>query len=202
MPQSKLYRALSSEIKALGRTYLNFAPRPVGNYTRRQLSAAAAYTLFAHAEFENFLEGWASLIVEAALDKWRAQRATKPIAHLCTFSDGRNSLSSVPSKDIWNELVFGSVVKQRNVISANNGIKEESVCHLFGPTGFDVRTVDPILLGDLSAFGGLRGDHAHTSHRVQMGNAFDPFSRKVKAESLVILLADFDTQLQGYFRQI
>ncbi|MEW9838105.1 hypothetical protein [Mesorhizobium marinum] len=200
MPQSKLYRALSSEIKALGKTYLSFEPRPSGNYTRRQLSAAAAYTLFAHAEFETFLEEWATLIVEAAHDKWLAQRATKPIAHLCTFADGRAPLSSVPSGDIWNELVINSVVKQRNIIQKNNGIKEQSVCHLFAPTGFDVRNIDPILLGDLSAFGGLRGDHAHKSHRVQIGNAFDPFSRKVKAESLVRLLADFDTQLLDYFR--
>ena len=72
------------------------------------------------------------------------------------------------------------------------------MCSLLAPVGFDIRKIDTVLLGDLSAFGTLRGDHAHQSHRLQIGNSFDPFDRKAKAESLLTLLADLDNELTAY----
>lgn len=198
MPQSKLFRAMSAEIRLLGKTYLNFKARPFGNYTRRQMSAAAAYTIFCHAEFESFLEGWAFAITEFADVNWKAKRSTRPLTHLCTFHEGRKELSSVPPKDIWSEMINKAIKQHRGIISQNNGIKENNVCKLFAPVGFDVRKIDTVLLGDLSAFGAIRGDHAHQSHRLQIGKTFDPFDRQAKAEALLTLLADLDIELNTY----
>jgi hypothetical protein len=198
MSQSKLFRAMNAEIRLLGKTYLNFGARPFGNYTRRQMSAAAAYTIFCHAEFESFLEGWAVTFTDFADSNWKAKQATRPLTHLCTFHEGRKELSSVPSKDVWNEMVDKAIRQHRAVISQNNGIKESNVCKLLGPIGFDVTKIDTVLLADLSAFGTVRGDHAHQSHRLQIGKIFDPFDRQSKANALLTLLEDLDNELTSY----
>jgi hypothetical protein len=200
MPQSKIFRIMHAEIRALGKTYLTFKARPLGNYTRRQLSAAAAYTLFCHAEFENFLEGWANEFTDHAGRNWAAGRPTRPLTHLLTFHEGRSEISEVPKKDVWNEPIVLAIKKHQKVISGNNGIKENNVCKLFAPIGFDVRNIDSILLGDLSAFGAIRGDHAHKSHRIQVSNMFDPFDRQSKVHNLITLLSTFDMELIAYLK--
>lgn len=198
MPESVIFRCLRSELTRLGRTYLNYKARPLGNYTRRQLSAAAAYTIFAHAEFETFFEDWALRLNTYAETRWVAGQATKPLVHLCAFFDGGGAPSSVPAKDVWNEPVRRSLQQHRAAIQGNHGIKEENVCRLLAPVGFDTRTIDAVLLGDLSAFGTLRGAHAHQSHRLQLGTAFDPFGRKAKAEGLLASIVALDRQLVAY----
>jgi hypothetical protein len=198
MPQSKLFRSMSAEVRRLGKTYLNFGARPAGNYTRRQLSAAAAYTMFCHAEFESYLEGWSSQLTDFADANWKAGRVTRPLAHLCTFHEGRNELSSVPGKDIWSEQFTLAILKHRDIINRNNGIKEKNICALLAPVGFDVRKIDPVLIGDLSAFGAIRGGHAHQSHRTQMGMTFDPFDRRAKVTLLVNAMVDLDNELILY----
>lgn len=200
MANSRLFRSLRTEIRLLGKTYFNFKPRPLGNYTRRQMSAAGAYTIFCHAEFENYLEGWATNITDFAEANWKEKRATRPLVHLCTFHQGRGPLSSVPTIDVWTEAVILAIRQHQNVISGNNGIKEANLCKLLSPLGFDTRSIDQILLGDLSAFGSMRGDHAHQSHRKTTTNAFDPFDRKLKAEGLLTLLEDLDTELSLYLK--
>ena len=189
---------MAAEIRLLGRTYLNFSPRPTGNYTTRQMSAAAAYTMFSHAEFESYLEGWAREIVDFAEGQRHAGRVTRPLAHLCTFHKGRGELAEVPSVDVWSEQFVSAIRQHRDIITKNHGIKETNVCKLLAPVGFDLRRIDRVLLGDLDAFGTLRGDHAHQSHKMQRGIAFDPFDRKAKAESLVGLLANLDQELLDY----
>ncbi len=189
---------MSAEVRLLGKTYLKFSARPSGNYTRRQMSAAAAYTIFCHAEFESFLEGWALTITDFADKNWKTKRSTRPLTHLCTFHEGRKELSSVPPKDVWSEVIAKVINQHRYVIGQNHGIKESNICKLFSPIGFDVRKIDTVLLGDLTAFGVIRGDHAHQSHRLQIGKTFDPFDRQKKAEDLLTLLAALDVELSSY----
>ena len=189
---------MSVEIRRLGRTYLNFRRRPAGNYTRRQMSAAAAYTMFSHAEFENYLEGWVIEIVNFAEVERNAGRVTRPLAHLCTFHKGTGEVTKIPQGDIWSEQFVQAIKQHREIINKNHGIKEKNVCKLFAPIGFDVRRIDPILIADLDAFGTLRGDHAHRSHQMQVGITFDPFDRQAKAVSVVASLANFDNELLNY----
>lgn len=113
------------EIGLLGKTYLGFKGRPIGDYTRRQMSAAAAYTVFCHAEFENFLEGWANTITDFADANWKMKRATRPLAHLCTFQKALEPLSSVPKKDIWNEPIMKAINLHRNLIKKTMASKNQ-----------------------------------------------------------------------------
>ena len=115
---------MSVEIRRLGRTYLNFRRRPAGNYTGRQMSAAAAYTMFSHAEFENYLEGWVIEIVNFAEVERNAGRVTRPLAHLCTFHKGTGEVTKIPQGDIWSEQFVQAIKQHREIINKNHGIKE------------------------------------------------------------------------------
>ena len=194
------YDSLYNGVSALEKTFLSFQSRPLGNYTKRQLALAAAYTVFCHAEIEIYLESWANAFVDLADQKWKANTATRPLVHMCTFHEGRNSPSSVPSKDIWNEVIYKAIAKHRGIIKGNHGIKEENFCEMFSPLGIDTTSVDSILLNDLSAFGTLRGDHAHNSHTLLSGSTFDPFDRRTKVNGLLSLLLTLDGHLDLYYK--
>ena len=196
---SALFSDMTAGLTRLETTFLAFTPRPAGNYTPRQLSMAAAYTVFCHAQFETFLEAWAGSFVDHADTEWKSRRATRPLVHLCTFHEGRNALTSVPQKDIWGEVVGKAIAKHRAVIKANHGIKEVNFCELLSPVGFDTTQVDNILLADLTAFGGLRGHHAHNSLQSIVGTTFDPFDRRAKVRGISALLEILDGQLAAYF---
>lgn len=199
MPSIRYYE-LTRGLKRLERTFLPFKSRPVGNYTARQLAMAAAYTVFCHAEFETFLENWARTFVDLADQEWKLRRATRPLVHLCTFHEGRNPLVSVPEKDVWGEVVGKAIAKHRGVIGNNHGIKIQNFCELLSPIGFDTTSVDSLLLGDLNTFGGVRGGHAHASHKIITGTAFDPFDLRAKVQGIHTLLLTLDGQLEEYFK--
>jgi len=192
---SEFFNALTAETIGLAKTYLNFAIRPLGHYTNRQLSAGAAYTVFCHAEIENFIESWAKALIDLALTRWNAGQLSRPLLHVCTFHSGRSELSSIPRKDVWSELVVSSIRKQQSVVRANHGIREANICRLLAPLGFDVRKIDPILLNDLQAFSAMRGGHAHQTHSIQLLTVQDPFDRKKKLEALLVLLEALDDDL-------
>lgn len=192
MPSSSAYREMVSGIKKLRRTYLNYSPRPIGDYTERQISCAAAYTIFCHAEFEHYLEIRTTEVVDYAEKNWKKFRATRALVYLCTFHEGRKSITAIPQKNIWDMPVYESLSQHRKVIDLNHGIKEENICKMFAPLGLDLLKIDPILVGDLTAFGRLRGNHAHQSHRIHIGTVVDPFDRQKKAHAIAQLLQNFD----------
>ena len=186
---------LVKNVARLDQAFLSFKSRPMGNYTPRQLTMAAAYTVFCHAEIETFLETWAKEFVDFADAQWKNGKATRILVHLCTFHEGRSNLNSVPAKDIWNEVIWKVFNKHRAVIRGNHGIKESNFCELFSPIGLNTTLVDNVLLNDLTAFGTLRGDHAHNSHIATIGTTFDPFDRKNKVQGILNLLSVLDGQL-------
>ena len=199
MTNSATFRDLRSSIGRLGRNYLSFKSRPIGNYTPRQFSCTAAYTIFCHAEIETFLEEWATKLTDLADTNWQSRQACRPLVHLCTFHEGRGIPSDVPNKDIWNMVIFDSIAKHRRTIKQNNGIKENNIIKLLSPLGFDVRTIDSIFLADISSFGKDRGDLAHNSMRMHIGNVFDPFGVKRKVEMLLLQLSVLDNQITSYY---
>lgn len=198
MPQSNRFQNLKSQLANLSGYYLTFSKRLTGDYTKRELSAGAAYTIFAHAELESFVEEWATKITDRAEQRWKAGVASRAITHLVTFRQEVAVPSSVPSKDIWTGPIATAVSWHRGAIKNNHGIKERNICLLFAPLGFDVRSIDPLLLGDLGALGSIRGDHAHQSAKVHLGQKFDPFDRQRKIANITTLLADFDRQLLAF----
>lgn len=156
---------------------------------------ASAYTVLCHAEIETYLEASATKLLDFAANEWASRRPTRQLVHICTFHEGRGNTNSVPNNDIWNEVVTRSILKQKGIIKNNKGIKEANVCEMFTPLGFDTRSIDPILLSDLTAFGVLRGDHAHKAQNDIIGTSFDPFDIVSKVEGIVQLLSDFDEQI-------
>lgn len=191
---------MEAQIRKLGRHYLSFRPRVLGDYTQRQLSAGAAFTVFAHAEFESFLEDWSSIILNRSKSRWANGSIDRCLAYLLAFREKATAPGQVPSCDIWGAPCTLALKSHEDTISKNNGIKESHVCNLFAPIGFDVRKIDQVLLGDMMAFAKLRGDHAHQSYKAHIAQQFDPFDRRAKAEKIVILLKDLDTEFISYLK--
>lgn len=195
---SPMYAKLLLGLSKHEKTFLSFKARPLGNYTLRQLSLAAAYTMFCHGEIESYLELWATRLIDLAEQRWNAGTASRPLVHMCTFHEGRGTVNAVPSKNIWTEVITKALMKHKSVVNSNNGIKEPNVCALLSPLGFDTRLIDPILLADLNAFGVLRGQHAHNAYTHHIGTAFDPFDRRTKVAGLRALLLGLDAQLEAF----
>src|SRR5690606_17605217 len=101
MSQSKRYRTMESQIKKLGRHYLSFKPKILGDYNERQLSAGAAYTVFAHAEFESFLEAWATAILDRSKERWATGAIDRCLSYLLAFREKASAPGQVPKGDIW-----------------------------------------------------------------------------------------------------
>lgn len=72
------------------------------------------------------------------------------------------------------------------------------VSHL---TGFQVDTIDPILVAELEAIGTIRGDHAHHSARKHFAARFDPFAVKTKILAALTLIAKFDSDFVAYYQK-
>jgi hypothetical protein len=198
MPNSRLYAAMGAQLTKLSEHYMDFARDPLGNYDDRQLSAGAAYTIFAHAEIENFLESWAGRFVDRAEARWKIGRASRVLLHLISFIEAQAVPSEIPLKDIWKAPGFVALSRHRHLIEKNHGIAEKFICKLFAPIGFDLRGIDPILIGDMNAFAQIRGQHALKSYKVHLGQSFDPFDRQAKVAKIFTLLADLDGQLLAY----
>jgi hypothetical protein len=180
--------------------HLNFKARPAGNYTRRQLSEAAAYTLFAHGEFESFLEDWATAITDRVVTRGYGAGFSPLLAHLIAYREKLAVPNDTGANNAWSTGCGAAVNAQKSTISRNHGIAEKYVCAMFIPLGVDVWSFDPILISDLNAFAKIRGDHAHQSRRAHLGQQFDPFDRMSKVKNIYSLLDPLDTALQVHLK--
>lgn len=195
---SARYGVMSAQLKKLSVHHLQFKKSSSGSYSQKQLAAGAAYTLFAHAEIESYLESWSSDILERASARWRAGANSRAITSLLCFRPQIGVPSQLPVRDVISETIHQALSGHRDVIRNNHGIKEKHICTMFAPLGFDVRKVDPVLLGDLATLSSIRGDHAHQSYKKHLGAQFDPFDRQTKVNNLVALLKDLDDEFAAY----
>jgi hypothetical protein len=201
MAASSRYRALGRSLGRLRNHHLGFTRRLAGGYTERQLSQAAAYTVFAHGEFEQFLEDWALEILDTIAAKGFGPRFSPMLAHLIAYrSPPLTPPSQIPASNAWQTHAGSAVHVQRTTIRNNHGISERYVCALLIPSGVNVSAIDPILISDLNAFAKIRGDHAHQSRRVHLGQQFDPFDRLAKVNNIYSLLQPFDEDLQKHLK--
>ena len=193
---------MGAHFRRLGKHYLGFSKKINSDYTPRQLSAGAAFTVFAHGEIESYVEDCSLAIIERAELLWKSGKLSRPIACLLSFREAATISDQVPTKDIWSAPLVQAIQSHKNVIGSNNGIRERHICKMYIPVGFDVRNIDPILIADLTAISSIRGDHAHQSYGKHIGQQFDPFDRQVKVMNAYKLLADFDTQCVAYLNSI
>jgi hypothetical protein len=174
--------------------------KAAGNYTRRQLSEAAAYTVFAHGEFESFLEDWATAIVDRIAAKGYASSFSPLLAHLIAYRDKLAVPNDTAANNNWATACGSAVSTHRHTITHNHGIAEKYLCAMFVPLGVDVWSFDQILISDLNAFAKIRGDHAHQSRRAHLGQQFDPFDRMSKVSNIYSLLESLDAMLQEHLK--
>jgi hypothetical protein len=198
MPASRRYRALGRSLERLRKHHLGFARRLAGGYTERQLSQAAAYTVFAHGE--HFLEDWALEILNAIDVKGFGPGFSPMLAHLLAYRPSLTVPSQIPGRNAWQTSAKSAINVHRTAIRNNHGISERYVCAMLIPLGIDVTALDPILISDLNAFAKIRGDHAHQSRRVHLGQQFDPFDRLAKVNNVYSLLQPFDEDLQKHLK--
>ena len=200
MAASSRYRALGRSLGRLRKHHLGFARRLAGGYTERQLSQAAAYTVFAHGEFEHFLEDWALEILYAIAVKGFGLGFSPMLAHLAAYRPSLTVPSQVPANNAWQTSAGSAINSHKAAIRNNHGIGERYVCALLIPLGIDVSAIDQILISDLNAFAKIRGDHAHQSRRAHLGQQFDPFDRLAKVNNIYSLLQPFDEDLQRHLK--
>jgi len=184
MAASSRYRRLGRSLTQLRRDYLGFAPRLAGNYTRRQLSLAAAYTVFAHGEFEDFIEEWATDILNKFDNRGHGYGASPMLVHLHLYRSAVAMPAQIPTANNWQTTFSAAIASHRAVINNNHGIREAHICRLLIPLGFDVAGIDVVLRGDLDAFASIRGNHAHHSTLAHLGQQFDPFDRLAKVNNI------------------
>lgn len=191
---SESYEALKAELLNLACVFLDFPANNLGNYGQVDLTKAAAYTVLAHAEIETYFETRVGDVVTAAEDFWVSQqKATPSLLSICCFAaEEGGPPAQKPKTDVWNERVRRSISKVRGNISNNNGVKTGNIFPLIAAIGFDVRTINDELTTELDSFAVMRGDHAHKTSSLRLGQVFDPFERKKKVEDIARLLAQFD----------
>lgn len=197
---SPRYRALGRNLQGLKTHHLNFKARAAGNYTRKQLSEAAAYTVFAHGEFENFLEDWATAIIDRIATKGYAAGFSPLLAHLIAYREKLSVPNDTAANNGWSTGCGAAVSAHRSAITHNHGIAEKHLCAMLIPLGVDVWSFDPILISDLTAFAKIRGDHAHQSRRAHLGQQFDPFDRMSKVNNIYSLLEPLDLAMQAHLK--
>lgn len=200
MASSQRYRALGRNLKGLKAHHLSFKAKPAGNYTKRQLSEAAAYTVFAHGEFESFLEDWAMAILDRVATKGFSAGFSPLLAHLNAYREKISVPGDTATNNKWATSSGSAVAAHRSAITGNHGIAEKYLCAIFIPLGVDVWSFDPILISDLNAFSKIRGDHAHQSRNAHLGQQFDPFDRMSKANNIYSLLEPLDLVLQAHLK--
>src|SRR5215813_1059051 len=113
MAASCRYRSLGRSLERLRKHHLGFSPRLAGGYTERQLSQAAAYTVFAHGEFEQFLEDWAIAILDAIAGKGFGPGFSPMLAHLMAYRPPLAVPSQIPTSNAWQTHAGSAIHIQR-----------------------------------------------------------------------------------------
>ncbi len=197
-------RRLVSAERRIRQYFLNFSPRITGNYTPRQLRHAESYVIHLHAEIESYFEDMVAFTLDSAEQKWVSNRIpTLPLLYLASFYNEKiDGLSSVPTDDIWQQRARQAISMHRQKVQRNHGIRSKNIVSLYAPVGFDVRSIDSILLSELDSFGFLRGGYAHSSMHTRAGATFDPFLFPLQAQRLINLIDPFDQSLCAFIEAI
>ena len=190
--------------RRLKKYFLNFSARTVTNYTPRQLRQAESYVIHVHSELECYFEDMVRFALDVSESKWKLNKhASTPLIFLTSFYNDRvQQVKNIPTSDIWEERVDSALRIHKARLGSNHGIRPNNIVSLYAPIGFDVRTIDGVLLSELNSFGQLRGGYAHSSLAARAGATFDPFLFAAQASRLFTLIDVFDRDIQRYIASI
>lgn len=170
MAQSQRWESLHKEVETLRAQFLPDPFDHLGQYPEQDLVQARTrgFMVLGHAELESYFEGWAKDIVRASEDLWRKKGTlSEPLAFLLiTIAEGTGAATLVDPVASREKIIAKVFLKYYNQIAENHGVKEVNVGQIFAPLGLFPSTVfGSTLLPNLTAFGVLRGTHAHQSVR-------------------------------------
>jgi hypothetical protein len=203
MTETGRKRRLINAERRIRRYFLNFSPRIHGDYTQRQLRHAESYVIHVHAEIECYFEDMAAFALNRAEQKWiTGGQASRPLVFLTSFYNDAKTVKTAPPDDIWEKRARDAIRAHREKLYRNHGIRPTNIMSLYAPVGFDVRSIDEILLSELNAFGTQRGSYAHSSIHSRAGAIFDPFLFRQQADRLLTLLDPFDTEICNFIRAV
>lgn len=201
------FRLMRRNLAALRREFLPRIFDPVGNYSDRQRSRAAAYRLLAHAEIESFLEDRAMETATSAMRSWRATGRTCPVLlGLLAFCE-RSVESAPPSvtppqasqASVWtkrleiDERLNASMTIYATTVRNNHGVKEANILELLLPLGLPTIKLDQTWLASMDSFGADRG---LVAHRPMVRINVDPAGELATIKGLVAPLANIDVELE------
>lgn len=194
---SRFIKTLRKQSGLIERTFINFPYSPAGNYSDPQLLNASSYILLIHAEIESYIEARVEEHIQFAQRLWLTNRKpTRSLAAFCVYFSGTPVLPTEhdPQKDEYGAIVVKAIRSATSKLGSNHGIREKNVMQLLQMIGYDVQTIDPLLIAELETIGSLRGEHAHKSSAYHLATRFDPFDVTKKIARLIQLLEIFDTQ--------
>ncbi|MEG0900187.1 MAG: HEPN domain-containing protein [Oscillospiraceae bacterium] len=163
-----------------------------GNITPQQEDLIRAFVLLCHAEIENYIEDLATELLENGKERWDTQKtANYNIASLFIESEKIEKNLDTNQKSLQLFSQFRSVIKN------NHGIKLHNIKKLFTPLGYALDDFDNLFITELSTFGELRGETAHTSANTQIQNILNFNDVKIKVDHIVTELQTFKNVLHS-----
>jgi hypothetical protein len=192
------YNELVEAIKELYSSLINFPPRSDGDYSKEELLKCQAFTVFSHAEIENYLERTAEKILKKAEREWiNCEKKNKIMLNLFASRILKRDKSKInfEMEKKLTELVSQAFDKQLTEIKQNNGIKVGNLSKLFAPLGIVGSDLPSTLVVKLNGCGSRRGDIVHQRQRISLLKLQDPFEDAKDINSLVTELVEFDCML-------
>lgn len=157
--------------------------------TEQQEDLIRAFRLLCYAEIESYIEDLATELLENSIEKWEQNKiANYNLASLFMWHDKIEKKMDVIQKANY-------IFKQyREIIKENHGIKEHNIRKLFTPLGYSIDDFDAVFISDITSWGGLRGEVAHSSARrtTTQLNLTDEIK---KVDGIVNGLKDFQNKL-------
>ncbi len=200
---SKYLTLLNRQSSLIEKAFIDFSYDATGNYSKTQLLHAAAYILLTHAEIETYIEERVHELLRLADRRWKSGRKTsRTLMAVCTYFSGDMQLAKKhSSNDLYGSVVTKAVKSADSRIGSNHGIREKNFIGLLQMVGYDIHTIDPLLVAELDVFGSIRGEHAHKSSRHHFAAKFDPYAIKQKVGNALTLLLVFDEEYSKFRKE-
>jgi len=197
---SARYRQLSRRIDKL-RKHLLPPLSSTGDYSEVELDRVRGYRLLVHAEIEAYLEDRARAIANESVKRWVADGKPKPvILGLLSFHLKQDRVTHQDLKEEYTgskarvaDAIHSANQSYNQVLSQNNGVREDSVLKILLPIGVRPSDLDQTWLNTIDSFGMARGEIAHTSIKTQQ--PLDPLSEKKTVEQILGGLKNIDEVL-------
>ncbi|SEF44989.1 HEPN domain-containing protein [Lachnospira multipara] len=142
----------------------SFSVDPLNPPTEKQEDYIRAMVVLCHAEFEDYIEQLACMLIEEGKNRWVSEGiANKNIASLFMNTE---KMKNDPQMRPMNTTSFAmkTISDFSNIVkNGNHGIKSKNIEDMYKPLGYDIDKFNQDFLNELDAFGLERGKIAHTS---------------------------------------